>query len=298
MTLPETLAALGMTPPKYIALGRFMRFPGCGKGRGNTAGWCRLIMPTLAVYGDWSAGLSAVWTDDRHIDSAEAQRMLKEARERERRMARERAAKQAQVSREARQLIASAKIGSHAYLLSKGFPEESGLISDGRLVIPMRDVDDYFNILSAQLIFITGYDGEGANRKPIFEKKFLPGGRAMGAIYRMGALLAQGVRVVLCEGYATGLSLHAAMARLPGKATIVCCFSANNLERVSTYFPNAIVAADNDLPNKMTGEKAGEAAAIRTGLKWVMPDEPGTDFNDTHQKDGIHAVVEKLRCAF
>ncbi len=49
MTLEQTLAALGMVPPRHIPLGKFVRFPGSGKGGSNKAGWCRLIMPTLAV---------------------------------------------------------------------------------------------------------------------------------------------------------------------------------------------------------------------------------------------------------
>jgi putative DNA primase/helicase len=284
VTLEQTLAALGMTPPRHIALGRFMRFPGCGKNGRNTAGWCRLIMPTLAVYGDWSTGLSEVWRSDEHVDSAEAQRLLREARDRERRMARERAARQSDVAREASRLIATSKVASHAYLVRKGFPDERGLVCGTQLVIPMRDVADYDRVLSAQLISESG------------EKLFLTGGRAMGAVYRIGAIGVD-ARVVLCEGYATGLSLHTAMARLRGKACVVCCFSANNLERVATHFPGAVIAADNDLPNKLTGERAGEAAAIRTGLKWVMPSDPG-DFNDLHQSGGIHAVVEKMREVF
>lgn len=286
MTLTETLLACGMTPPQHFTLGRFMRFPGCGKARGNSSGWCRLIMPTLAVYGDWSTGLSETWRSDEHLDTAESRRLLQQALERERRMARETRARQERVSREAQRLVARAKLGSHAYLVRKGFPDERGLVSGTQLIVPMRDVSDYARILSAQLISESG------------EKLFLTGGRAMGGVYQIGVAPARAARVVLCEGYATGLSLHTAMARLRGAATVVCCFSANNLEKVASHFPGAVVAADNDLPNKQTGEKAGEAAAIRTGLKWVMPDAAGEDFNDVHQRQGIYAVVEKLRGTF
>ena len=286
MTLHETLAACGMTPPQHIALGRFVRFPGCGKGRGNTAGWCRLIMPTLAVYGDWSTGLSETWRSDEHVDSAQSRRLLAQAREREARIRRQTLERQERVAHEARQMVASAKIGSHAYLVRKGFPDERGLICGTQLLIPMRDVADYTRILTAQLISESG------------EKLFLTGGRAMGAIYRIGAYPSRAARIVLCEGYATGLSIHTALARLRGVACVICCFSANNLERVATRFPDAIVAADHDCVNKATGERPGEAAAMRTGLKWVKPDAENEDFNDVHQRQGIHAVVEKLREAF
>ncbi len=101
---------------------------------------------------------------------------------------------------------------------------------------------------------------------------------------------------MLCEGYATGLSLHSALSRLRGLATVVCCLSAYNMERVASRFPGAVVAADNK-PSKV-----GEQAAIRTGLQWTMPpalaEGKKTDFNDLHAAKGIHAVVTLLREAF
>jgi putative DNA primase/helicase len=122
------------------------------------------------------------------------------------------------------------------------------------------------------------------------EKKFLTGGRTRLGIHRLGA--ARAGRIVLCEGYATGLSIDAALGRLPGAHAVVVCFSARNLELVASRFPGAVVAADND--ESLTGELCAE----RTGLRWIMPPDIGDDFNDMHQRHGLHAVINQLRSAF
>lgn len=264
-----------MTPPHQIIPGRWMRFPGIGKGKTNRSGWCRLITPTLAVFGDWSSGISETWCDKDHRDDANTAELLRDAKARERRFAAEQRQRQAMAAAEAQELVRRAMIAGHPYLVRKGFPQRTALVRDGKLVIPVRDVDRYGQVISAQLIDENG------------EKRFLPGGRARGGIHRIGPERAR--RVVLCEGYATGLSLDAALQRLPGPHSVVVCFSARNLELVAQSFPGATVAADND------ASRTGEEAAKRTGLPWVMPTEVSTDFNDLHLKAGLHAVVEVLR---
>lgn len=257
-----------------------MRFPGAGKKRSNRAGWCRLITPTLAIYGDWSSDFSAVWTDDSHRDSEETKRLLDEARKRSREMMAENRRRQAKAAQEATRLVASAQMSKHAYLARKGFPDSLGLVHEGRLLIPVRDVDRYDQIISVQFIAEDG------------EKRFLPGGRVKGGIYRLGVAPGRARRLVLCEGYATALSLFAALQRLPGPHTVIACFSANNLDRIAKLFPEALVAADHDVSG------TGEAAARRTGNRWCMPPQEGDDFNDFHRRDGLMAVTEVLRSMF
>jgi putative DNA primase/helicase len=101
--------------------------------------------------------------------------------------------------------------------------------------------------------------------------------------------MAEAKHIVLCEGYATGLTIHAAIARLPGPNAVIVCFSARNLETVAQWFPTAVVAADND------ASATGEQSALRTGLKWTMPYEVGTDFNDVHVAMGLHVVTQRMR---
>ncbi len=277
MTLRDAISRAGMIPPARIPVGKFVRFPGNGKGKGNQAGWCRMITPTLAVYGDWSTGLSEVWRDDAHVDTEESRRLYHEAMNREREYRAQQRARQERVAEEASKIVRLSSVATHPYLASKGFPDVQGLVHDGFLVVPMRDALEYSRILSAQLISPTG------------DKRFLPGGKAGGACYRIGATPREARQVVLCEGYATGLSIHSALSRLPGPSCVIVCFSALNLETVATHYQNAFIAADND--HSATGERSAE----RTGLKWTMPYEVGTDFNDLHQNMGIYTVVSRMR---
>src|SRR5687767_14924609 len=116
MTLTQAIAAAGMTPPRDIVPGRWLRFPGVGKGRSNRSGWCRLISHTLAIYGDWSSNFSATWRDDTHQDDERTARLLAQARARERAFAAEQRAKQAEAAKKAAILIREAEAKSHPYL--------------------------------------------------------------------------------------------------------------------------------------------------------------------------------------
>lgn len=274
MTLHEAIASTGMSPPPVIPIGRWVRFPGSGKKRDNRAGWCRRISDTLAIFGDWSTGLTETWKDGTHRDDAESQRLLQEARDRERRYAQQNARRAAEVARQALVMISEAKQDQHPYLIKKGFKHSLGLVRDGYLLIPVRSADDY-SVISIQTV---AQDGT---------KKFLAGGRTKGGIHRIGHQKPR--HTVLCEGYATGLSLRAAMDLLSPSYSVIVCFSAMNLVAVANRFPGAVVAADND------ASQAGQEAAERTGLKWVMPPQEGEDFNDMHQRLGLIHVVERLR---
>src|SRR5205807_706613 len=95
---------------------------------------------------------------------------------------------------------------------------------------------------------------------------------------------------LLCEGYATALSVRAALQSLYRDDRVIVCFSAGNLARVAgLYGPRAVVVADNDASG------TGEAAARSTGLSWVMPAEVGQDANDLHLARGVAAIVDLVR---
>jgi putative DNA primase/helicase len=57
----SAIAAAGLTPPDTIEPGRIHRFPGAGKGRGNTAGRC-FMFPDMrgGWYEDYSSGSGQV----------------------------------------------------------------------------------------------------------------------------------------------------------------------------------------------------------------------------------------------
>lgn len=199
---------------------------------------------------------------------AEATRILKADRER--------------ASEEAKNLIAASVSGPHPYLAGKGFPNAQGLVhSCGDLIIPMRDFDDYAKVNSAQRIRPDGF------------KLFLKGGQAGNSVFILGR--GQRAERWLVEGYATGLSVFAALTELHRPAEVVVCFSAENLKRIAGKVRRpAFVMADNDLPDR-NGRKAGQDAATATGLPWGMPQAPGADANDLHASKGLRALVALVR---
>jgi len=96
---------------------------------------------------------------------------------------------------------------------------------------------------------------------------------------------------VLCEGYATGLSIKAALSGLCLPTRVTCCFSAANVATLAERRLHAVVIADNDKPvAQFGGLGTGEYYARKTGLPWAMPPEEGTDANDFHLSEGLPAL--------
>lgn len=175
-----------------------------------------------------------------------------------------------EAAEKAADLLKQAEHTWHPYLVAKGFAEERGFVFDGLFLVPMRDIGTG-RINSVQMI-----DAAGG-------KKFLSGGKAKGSVFMLGT----GSPTFLCEGYATGLSVRAALRSLYSPARVVVCFSAANLKPVSERTGDFVVA-DNDESN------AGRLWAERTGLPYWMPPETGTDANDYHRKHGLRALAEAL----
>ena len=171
----------------------------------------------------------------------------------------------------AQRMIEAAHYEPHPYLAAKGHPEAKGLVLDGVLLIPMRHYRTGA-LQSLQRIDLTGH------------KKMLYGGTASHAVHRIG----RGTERWCCEGYATALSIQAALRTLYRQAEIVVCFSASNIPKVAEQRPRSYVIADHD-PNGV-----GEEAARKTGLPYWRPQEPGTDANDYHVAHGTKALAVQL----
>ncbi|MFL9918826.1 hypothetical protein PQR75_26280 [Paraburkholderia fungorum] len=189
--------------------------------------------------------------------------------------AREEARRRARARAEAVDIVKRCDYAMHAYLARKGFPLDRGLVdTDGRLVVPMRDVAEYSRINSIQWINDAG------------EKKFLPGGAAKGSVFTIGV----GCEQWLVEGFATGLSVREALRSLHRPARVVVCFSAGNLQHVAGLLSGRrFVIADNDQSG--TGCRVAKA----TGLPWAMPPAVGDDANDYHMRAGLPALVSLMR---
>ena len=154
------------------------------------------------------------------------------------------------------------KAYEHPYLERKGVGIHCDMrLMDGALCIPMMDKDG--NLASMQRILPDG--------KKLFTKHLSTKGVRL--------TLKGDQRVFLCEGYATGASIHEATG-----ATVIVCFNAGNLIPVSADYPGATIVADNDASH------TGEDAAKKTGLKYILIPDEGMDANDYAQKYGINAL--------
>lgn len=221
---------------------------------------------------NWETGETVTWRAEREVRRTAPPRpmpALKQRRDEE-------AARAEWAAGVARHKIAKAIAQTHPYLERKGFPKALGLVFDGLLLVPAR--------LGGQVVSLQEIAEDGTKRN-------LPGGRMSGASFSIGS----GRDEVLCEGYATGLSIKAALAAMHLPARVTCGFSASNVATLAEKRPHAVVVADNDRPvSQFGGLGTGEFYARRTGLPWAMPPHVGTDANDFYLSDGLPALQRML----
>ena len=162
---------------------------------------------------------------------------------------------------------------THEYLAAKGFPDEQGnvLLIENKpvLLIPMRCGK---SLVGVQQIWADG------------TKKFLYGQRTAGATFSFDN---KGMNI-LCEGYATALSVRAAMKQLKRRYNIHVCFSAGNMVRVAAQLESGLVIVDNDKSG------TGQQAAAEIGWSTWMSDKEGEDANDYHRRVGLFAFSQSL----
>lgn len=265
--IEQRMIAEGFKPPRIIEDGKIHRFPTSNKSR-CTAGWYAATSDGFWIFGDWRTGLRVVSRDgngkmDRATFRAPRQKRVEPDRK--------------AAALKARNGWAVAKPASpdHPYLVRKRVIAYGLRQYVGNLLIPMSAGR---RICSLQFIFPDG------------SKRYMKGGQVKGCSF----VIPGKEKVALCEGYATGATIHEATGW-----KVIVCFDAANLVRVARTLPKGgdyIVCADNDHATKGNpGLTAGRKAAKILGACLVLPSGKGTDFNDMSAELGLAAVKAYLR---
>ena len=287
-TFQEVLGQHGLTPEQLVADGELHRCPTESRPhKRNGAYIAHLDTPATLWWCNWE-------TDDQGTFCAEEKPTLSPAelsvwQQRQQSLRRQReeecVKRHAEAAQRARQEweVARACDSEHPYLLRKGIFPLLGIRQsrDGALLVPILDAAS--RLQSLQRIYPDG------------TKRFLMGGKVQGGRFTIPG--SQGKPIAICEGLATGASIHMAT----GWAVDVA-FSAHNLSTIARMvkerFPDRPILICGDADE--AGRKKGEEAARTTNLPLVVPHfttGSGTDFNDLHQSEGIEAVCSQLEAA-
>ena len=120
-----------------------------------------------------------------------------------------------------------------------------------------------------------------------------------GYFFVIGSLSESTEMVYICEGLATGLSMHKATGR-----TVLVCLTANNMEPVSGVIANHLPAvkrvhvADNDKHTLHCGNTGITQCSIAVrehgGCVFTPKPTKGSDANDVHVYDGIEELKAQI----
>ncbi len=195
-------------------------------------------------------------------------------------------------ARRAADIMADTGQGESPYLERKGFG--SHLSAVNRTLI--REGGENFHAGSL-VVALTDEGGALVNVQLIRadgSKRYLAGGQKAGAFHRIEG----GELVAICEGYATGLSIHQATG-----ATVYCGMDCGNLLAVAQIarrqHPKAriLLCGDNDEGTQGNpGRVKAEQAAAAIGGLVALPSVAG-DWNDYHQARGLTATREGIMSA-
>lgn len=264
-SLENALSSYGLVLTSPLIMDGNIHRCGTAKRPRSNNGWYIVYdAGRAAVFGNWENGDGYEYWRDGSLPPASSQdialaqertRLLHEAREKERE----------DKSHEALEYIKNLPSeGFSEYLKRKKIYPHGNVKFDPKgntLIIPTQDATG--KIWSYQRIYPDG------------SKYFMAGGKVQGCYFPIfpARNVSKDELVVVCEGFATGSTIHEA-TKLP----VIVAFNAGNLDAVckSLPFTNLLIAADND------ASRVGEDAAVATGYPYVMPLQEGWDFNDMH----------------
>lgn len=313
-----TAAGLRYSGPIEADTDKVQRFTVEGDRRNSLNGWYVLYTDGVPAgeFGCWKRNIAVTW-----CAKSSTEMTADERRETERRI--EAARQKRKQAEDLRQAAAAAAAdiaweaaepaSEHPYLARKGVKayglrvgrwtrinDDTGEIwadIQDALLVPIRDGK---KLVSLQAIFPSS---ENALSR---DKDFLPGGKKRGCFFTIGKPANDNEpTLVICEGYATGASIHEATGH-----PVILAFDAGNLapvaKRIRSKYPQAkiIIAADNDRWTEQPVENPGvhyaRLAAQECSAHVVAPEfrdlsTKPTDFNDLHVLEGLQAVLEQLQ---
>ncbi|WP_423708813.1 DUF3987 domain-containing protein [Undibacterium sp. WLX3042] len=290
----DAMAAQKLQPSEIVSDGNLHRFSTAEDKGTSKSGWYVLYDDGSIVagaYGDWRTGISEKWCSERKdqvspdawLRYAELVQQAKARADVERILAQEAAAKSSLEIWE----MAKPAPAENPYCHRKGIkPFGVRELTDKTLLVPIRD--EFGSLTSLQFIAPDG------------TKRFKSDGKIKGCYHSIEGKPTS--KLLVCEGFATGASLHEATGY-----PVAVAFNAGNLETVAAVLRSKlgdaimiIICADNDnatehKTGKNTGIIAATAAAISVSGHIAIPhfqsgDRQLTDFNDLHLSEGLQAV--------
>lgn len=283
----QAIEAAGISPPATISAdGRLHRFATNGKAE-DTAGWYVLFSGEVpaGAFGCWRSGFQSTWSTKHEHDFTLLE--LHHYRDQIRNAQRQRDAEQLRIQQNSSKvavgmLSRSRPVTNHPYLVAKDIAPNGITAQGDLLLVPVHDNTGVIH--SVQTIDSAG------------KKRFLPGGKLSGHYFAIGVPDKQ---VIVCEGYATGLTIHTCT-----HMSIAVAFFAGNLATVAQALRRKhpsiqiIIAADDDWATQGNpGRTAAKIAALAVGGRVALPIFPAgrptyaTDFNDLYNIAGGAAVA-------
>lgn len=241
--------------------------------------------PYCGIFGCWRRNIKVEWhsTNGEQPKGADWNQLRKKWREAELKRKKDESERHQRNAAKARDLIAQSHAPNpdHPYLQKKQVPCLGPLTenSDHELVLPLQDAEGV--VWSLQTIDAVG------------DKLFMPGGRVQGCFYPLA--IKETGPLIICEGYATGASLHQATG-----FSVICAMNCGNLPEVAKAlrqkWPSRllIIAADNDTktegnPGLTRATEAAKSAKASLAIP-VFPSNGGSDFNDLAVQSGLDSV--------
>lgn len=268
-----------------VSDGEIHRFHVPGDKSGSLNGWYTLYADGIAsgAFGSWKAGGTSTWCSREPADHREAEQVRQRIEQARRQREAEQQRRQHKAAKMAQRWWRDARRADpgHPYLVAKGVHPHALRQRGNDLLVPLY--------VDGQLVNLQRIAPDGS-------KRFLFGGRIKGVYSPLGHIT-PGTEICICEGWATGATLHQHAGR-----TVAAAMNAGNLLpcalglRARYSHHSFLIAGDDDrATDGNPGRQAANAAAAAIGALVAFPDWPEgcpddlTDFNDLAAWNIAHA---------